>query len=178
MDALSGIDVLVNLSETFPAIQRTIIVVAYMLGILASGMGLLHFISQQRRGQEASKLGLFALVGGVLLTGLTATFSGLTETFFGEGNPAQVLSGVAAGTDPTKVLIDVIINTTILMGWAFGVRGAWLIAGAGNEQHAGRFGQGLVRLGAGVIAVNIVPFLLGLASTVGVRDAAEAVLRM
>lgn len=169
--------ILVNLSAAFPSIQNAVLTIAYVLGILATALGLLHFVSEQRRGQEGGKRGLLAIIGGMVLTSIVATYQGLTETFFGSGDPAQVLSAVTPGADPVKTVIDVLIYAVVLTGWIFGVRGGWLIASSGNDYQSGKFAKGLVRLGAGVIAVNIVPFLLGLAASVGVEDAATMILR-
>jgi len=173
----NAVEMMVNLSQAFPEAQQFIFIVFYVIGIALVAMGLGRIIKDKRQGN--SNVTSFAMiVSGSLLLALPGTMGAITQSFFGNTDPRQILSAVSAGPDPTIVIINTVIAILTLLGWIAGGKGIVLLSQAGNSyRHSGAVGRGITHIIGGAIMTNIVFFAHVLGTQLGIDPLVSSILR-
>ncbi len=168
MGETTAVDMLVNLSRAFPAVQQAIMISAYVFGLVLIGFGLMRFLREKRKGNTESTSLIMVIVGSLTLA-FTDSMAGVTQMLFAGTNPRQILSSVSAGPNPAKVIMSVVLDFLVLVGWISGLRGLYFISRTGDQYSRDGFARGALHLIAGVILINLTLFASAIANQLGVK---------
>ena len=168
MGETTAVDMLVNLSRAFPAVQQAIMISAYVFGLVLVGFGLMRFLREKRKGNTESTSLIMVIVGSLTLA-FTDSMAGVTQMLFAGTNPRQILSSVSAGPNPAKVIMGVVLDFLVLVGWISGLRGLYFISRTGDQYSRDGFARGALHLIAGVILINLTLFASAIANQLGVK---------
>ena len=168
MSEMNAVDMLVNLSRAFPAAQQAIMISAYVFGLVLVGFGLMRFLREKRKGNTESTSLIMVIVGSLTLA-FTDAMTGVTQMLFAGASPRQILSSVSAGPNPAKVIMNVVLDFLVLIGWISGLRGLYFISRTGDQYSRNGFARGALHLLAGVILINLTLFASAIANQLGVK---------
>ena len=180
-------DILVNLRSVLGPIMTLLLIISYIAGIVMIIRGLAQlksFGGQQAKPGEFTGPLVYIIVGTVLLY-LPSTTDVVTRTIFGtdaasivEGSSIN-LSALGQASDklmgyaPVAIegqwadLIDTIILYVQFIGFVAFIRGWFIIAHAGQSgAQPGNISKGVTHIIGGIIAVNFLPMVDILHTTV------------
>jgi intracellular multiplication protein IcmC len=156
--AVDAIQMLINLSRTYPALWFMLTGAGYVIGFAFAMRGV-YYLKQygEMRTMMASNTSLktpiiFFIVSGILIY-MPSGFRVISRTVFGYSSPL-VYSDVTAGMNP--VVLGAITGLVSIIGLIAFIRG-WLIMAKNAEHHGGPEGLGkaLTHIVGGLLAMNI-----------------------
>jgi len=159
---------------------QALFIITYVIGLITAASGLFSMLN----GSNATHAmfnhgrmygGVMVIVGSLLMV-MPSVLTILSHSFLGsQANPQAILSTVPQTDNTFRDSVQVILNTLVLFGWFFSVRGMTLLARASSRQEKG-LGRGTTMLIAGVVLSNPVITAIILGASVGAEQAVSIIL--
>lgn len=168
---LDAIQMLINLSNTYPSLTRLVYAASYLMGLAMMIKAIYAFkvygeTRTMMSQQTTIKTPIILVVVASVLLWLPSGLHTLIETAFGHEYVLQYTVSPSnplgqAGTNALIYLIQLVGLISFIRGWVYLAQGA----GGGQSQHT--TGKALTHIIGGLFAVNVVEFTNILWSTFG-----------
>lgn len=171
---VSGLQMIQNFASTYGAMQNVIMVIAYLTGTFCGINGFMK-INGAAQHQNTYREAFAWLLTGSFLLSMGWAMTQATETFFSGANPLTAMAYQSPSGNAAQILAQAAVGLIVLLGWATGIRGLWLMF-IGGAKGKDTFYTGAVHLLSGGIAVNIIMFIGAITTTLGIGTGWESTL--
>jgi len=178
---LSVTEYLANGTSVLPAFQELIFILAALLGLFTTGMGLFKLLSVGEPGNQGGGLGsaMSLIICGALLVSLYGTSDVIAGSIFGADADTYVVRNIVKapeeGRMDSKTFITILFYYLVVIGWLAVLNGILTFAhGPGNGRAYGQDGyvrKGAIYLISGVLLVNFVPLSNAIGTTLAGKSA-------
>lgn len=159
---MNGIaNVISNFASLLDHVHYLILGGTIMFGVILAlyGLIMLGYDRQHVSGGRSSKVGaVTSITVGSLMASMTYFMGVLTDTLFMGQSPRTPLSySVATSGDATEAIIKATLSFAAVFGWYWVAKGCFLVHRSGHPHLAEKQDRmrGLIRIGAGTLAANM-----------------------
>ncbi len=162
-----------NLAGAYPAIVQFLEVAAYAAGAWMVVMAMLHLNrshGELRPANINNNAWIWQLSIAVLLFSLPSFIDTTASQIFGSA-PQNPMAYANSSFDASGPLLAPLAGLLQIFGMAFAIRGLLVLRAYGVHGMSGgnTFGKGFVQIVAGVLLVNLDPFLMTIESITGLK---------
>lgn len=170
---VTGLQMIQNFAAVYPSVQSFLDILS---GAIGTVMGFLGFMALLRSGKqhESPKEGFAWIAGGAVMLELAWAMKTSTETFFPGSQPLTAMAYAHPSGNAAQVLAQAAVGMIVLLGYAAGMRGIWMLHGVSKGRDT--FWQGVTLLLSGGLAVNIVMIVGAVTTQVGLGTGWESTL--
>jgi len=173
MESFGLLQLIQNLSASFPNLYLLLQATAYVLGVLSAlfGVYLLYNAGNGKGGREKSLGWVWSFAAAVVFIYLPNFLEAGGSQLFGDG---MQTSGLAYTTViKTSAPLTAVAGGLQILGFCFSLRGLWVLRDVGiNGNHGpggSSFGKGFVQIFAGILLVHLKDFLGVISSLTGLN---------
>lgn len=167
------LQVFANIAGSYGSLLSLLEAVAFILGVMSAFFTVILMYRAgdvQNRGREQGMAWFWSLLVSVLMFTLPGFINAGARQIFGDKAEANPLAYVT--TTSSGPLLAPLAGALILLGFFFSMRGLWVLRSVGvhgNHVHGASFGKGMTMIVAGILLVNLKPFLSVVASVTGLN---------
>lgn len=167
------LQLLKNISGAYPDAVRLLNAIAYAGGAFLVFRSMLNLARQHGGGTKASindNAWLWQMSVAVFLFALPSFIDSTATQIFGS-TPQNPMGYAKSSLDSTGPLLAPLAGLLQILGMVFAIRGLWVLQdfGVNATRNGSSFGKGAVQIVAGVLLVNLDPFLRTIELITGLR---------